>query len=98
MEINIQKNGTECTVSLSGSLDSVTAPQYEKEMKQSIDGINSLILDFANVDYVSSAGLRAILETEKIMQTQGKLLLKNVSEDVMDVFAMTGLDEIFTFE
>lgn len=97
MKILIQKNGIEMTVIIEGSIDTVTAPELEKELAANWDGIEKLIFDFAAVDYVSSAGLRVIMATDQYMTDCGSLILKNVNEDVKEVFEMTGFDELLTF-
>ena len=84
------------TFVLDGRLDTITAPQLETEIKESIDGIVSLILDFEKLEYISSAGLRILLAAQKIMNVQGKMLLKHVNQSVMDIFEVTGFADILT--
>ena len=59
--------------------------------------ITDLTLDFKEVNYVSSAGLRALLSLHKVMMKQGGMKLVNVNEEVCDVFEVTGFDEILTY-
>lgn len=96
MEIYRENLGSTLCLTISGRLDTSTAPQLETEIKNSIDGIKKLELDFAEVDYVSSAGLRVLLSTQKIMQKQGELVLKNVPDTVMEVLEITGFVDILT--
>lgn len=98
MKIAAQKNDTALTFVIEGSIDTVTAPELEKELKEQWGDITKLVLDFTAVDYVSSAGLRVIMEADKFMSDAGTMILKNVNEDVMEVFEMTGFDELLTFE
>ena len=70
----------------------------EAEMKSSINGVTELILDFAALEYVSSAGLRVLLAAQKVMNKQGKMILRHVGETVMDVFEVTGFSDILTIE
>ena len=98
MNINKSANGTELTMAIVGSLDTVTAPEFEAELKASIGGVESLILDLAELEYTSSAGLRIILMAQKIMNKQGKMIVKNVNESVMEVFDITGMADFMTFE
>lgn len=98
MEINKNQNGTELTISLSGRLDTTTAPVFEEEIKNSLDNVAKLILDFKELEYVSSAGLRVILFAQKVMNKQGEMLIKNVCSDIMEVFEITGFTDILTFE
>lgn len=98
MNIDTKKIGTELTVSPEGSIDTVTAPDLEQELKTHWDGITELILDFSDVSFISSAGIRVILWAHKQMSGQGKMVLKNIHEDVREVFVLTGLDTALNFE
>lgn len=98
MNIIKSANGTELTMAIVGRLDTVTAPEFEAELKASIGGVESLILDLAELEYTSSAGLRIILMAQKTMNKQGKMIVKNVNESVMEVFDITGMADFMTFE
>lgn len=97
MKIVKEKNGNELYISLEGRLDSTSSPDLEKEI-QSLDGITSLIFDFKDLEYISSAGLRLILHSQKIMNKQGRMVVKNVRESVKDIFKITGFYDNLTFE
>ena len=98
--MNILKNrqGNELELALDGKLDTAAAPQLEAVLKNELDGVELLVIDLAKLKYTSSAGLRTILLAQKIMNDQGKLILRNVGEDVMDVLDMTGLTDLLTIE
>ena len=98
--MTITKNmiDTELTVSIEGRIDTTTAPQLDDDLKQSIEGVKLLILDFKSVNYISSAGLRVLLSLHKIMLVQGAMKLVNVNKDVMDIFEVTGFSDILTIE
>lgn len=98
MVITKTKEGTSLTLMIAGRLDTTTAPQLESELRSSIDGIDELLLDFASLEYISSAGLRVLLSAQKVMNRQGSMVIRNVSEDVMDVFNVTGFVDILTIE
>ena len=98
MIIEKNLNGTELTITISGRLDTTTAPQLEAEFKQSLGGVEKLVLDFSSLEYLSSAGLRVLLAAQKKMQKSGSLKLINVCEGIMDVFDMTGFADILTIE
>lgn len=98
MVITKTKEGASLTLVIEGRLDTTTAPQLESELRNSIDGIDQLLLDFASLEYVSSAGLRVLLSAQKVMNKQGSMVIRNVSEDVMDVFEVTGFVDILTIE
>ena len=96
--LNIEKNTNETglTVALTGRLDTVTAPELEKELHALRPGLTELKLDFAKLDYISSAGLRVLLSAQKVMNKQGEMTLTNVSETVMEIFEVTGFSDILT--
>lgn len=98
MTINKNVTGTILTVEVEGRLDTMTAPELEKTLKESLDGMTELVLDFANLEYVSSAGLRVLLSAQKIMNKQGSMVIRNVCETVMEVFEVTGFSDILTVE
>ena len=97
MNVKRKNNGSTMTATVSGRIDTATAPEFEQSVKPYLDGISELILDFKEVNYVSSAGLRALLSLQKLMMKQGEMKLINVNEEVCDVFEVTGFDEILTF-
>lgn len=98
MQINKTKNDSNLTLALSGRLDTNTAPLLEAELGNGLDGVTDLVLDFANLEYISSAGLRVILSAQKEMNARGKMVIKNVCADIMDVFDITGFSDILTIE
>ena len=98
LNITKSQNGNELTVALEGRLDTTTAPQLETEVKESLSGVESLIFDFARLEYVSSAGLRVLLSAQKIMNKQGSMVVKNSSEEVKEIFEVTGFSDILTIE
>ena len=98
MQINKTKNDSNLTLALSGRLDTNTAPLLEAELGGNLDGVTDLVLDFASLEYISSAGLRVILSAQKEMNARGKMVIKNVCADIMDVFDITGFSDILTIE
>ena len=83
---------------LEGRLDTVTAPDLEKELKASLDGVKELVLDFEKLEYISSAGLRVLLAAQKTMTKQGEMKLIHVNETIMEIFEVTGFSDILTIE
>lgn len=98
MTIQKTMNAEELTIALSGRLDTTTAPQLESELKSSIEGVKALVLDFAALDYLSSAGLRVLLAAQKIMNKQGNMVVRNVNETIAEIFEVTGFGDILTIE
>ena len=99
MQTTFNKSENTLTVAISGSIDTVTAPQLHEQRQANWDGITELILDFAAVDYISSAGLRVVLMANQQMEdADGTMVVKNVNDDVKDVFEMTGFDSLLTIE
>lgn len=91
----VDENEKKLTVEIIGRLDTRTSPQFETEMLDSLTGIETLELDFAQLDYVSSAGLRTLLKIQKQMNTQGEMTIINASETIKEVFELTGFIDIF---
>ena len=98
MKICQKQNGTALELALEGRLDTTTAPELEAELKQSLAGADSLILDFSRLDYISSAGLRVLLSAQKAMSGKGGMKLTHVNEIVQEVFEVTGFADILTIE
>ena len=97
MKIDKNLDGSILTIALEGRLDTNTAPELEKEVT-SLDGIKRVVFDFEKLDYISSAGLRIILALQKIMNNQGSMIIKNVNDEVREVFEITGFSDILTIE
>lgn len=98
MNIKKKKSGSTLTVIISGRIDTTTAPEVDSSINESLDGVQSLILDFTGVNYVSSAGLRVLLALQQKMMSRDGMKLVGVNDDVNDVFEVTGFDEILTYE
>ena len=98
MTINQNKNGSKLVLAVEGRLDTTTAPQLESEIKSSISGITELEFDFSKLNYISSAGLRVLLSAQKIMNKQGSMVIHGASEDLMEIFDVTGFIDILTIE
>ena len=96
--LNIAKtieNG-KAAVALEGRLDTVTAPELEKELKEALEGVRELTLDLEKLEYISSAGLRILLSAQKTMNKQGEMKLLHVNETIMEIFEVTGFADILT--
>lgn len=98
MTITKTQNETTLTVAPEGRLDTVTAPELEKDLKGSLDGINDLVMDFSHLEYISSAGLRVLLSLFKIMSKKGSMKIVNINDIVREVFDVTGFSDILNIE
>ena len=98
MTIIKEKNGAELKISLEGRLDTMTAPELEKELKDRLADVNTLTLDFEKLEYISSAGLRVLLSAQKAMNAKGTMKVVHVNETVMEVFEVTGFADVFHIE
>lgn len=98
MTINKKLTASSLEIALEGRLDTTTAPKLEKELKESLNGVTELTLDFEKLDYISSAGLRVLLAAQKQMTRQGSMKLVHVGEIIMEVFEVTGFSDILTIE
>ena len=98
MIINKEQNGSNLKIALEGRLDTMTAPQLESELNPGLEGIETLELNFEKLEYISSAGLRVLLSAQKTMNKQGKMTIRNVCEDIMEIFEITGFADILSIE
>ena len=99
MEVKFNKQDSTLTAVISGNIDTITAPELDSQLQENISGIKDLVLDFAAVDYISSAGLRVILMANQQMEdVDGNMTVTNVNEDVRDVFEMTGFDSLLNLD
>mgnify|MGYP004454032839 FL=1 len=98
MTINKISEGEKLTLAISGRLDTNSSPRLEAELRQSVGGVTELVFDFSEVEYISSAGLRVLLAAQKVMNRQGSMKLIGVSDEVMEVFEITGFADILTIE
>ena len=97
MTIEIKKMGAEVVIELAGRLDTSTAPILDKTLCEDVSENANLMLDLKGLEYISSAGLRVLLSAQKRMKKSGSMKLRNVSEEVMDVFELTGFADILEF-
>lgn len=98
MVINKTRNGDELTVAVEGRLDTTTAPELGDMLKAELGDVKKLLFDFAKLDYISSAGLRVLLISQKTMNKQGSMVIKNVNEEINEIFEVTGFSDILTIE
>ena len=98
MTISKELNGNALTLALEGRLDTTTAPDLESELKNSLEGVSELTLDFAGLEYISSAGLRVLLAAHKAMAGKGGMKVTNANEIVSEVFEVTGFADILDIE
>ena len=98
MKFVMNQEGTKLTVNVEGELDVRTSPELEKELMPALEGITEAVIDLKEVTYLSSAGLRTLLSAAKLMDRQGKMVVKNVSDDVMEILKITGFDSLLTLE
>lgn len=98
MNITKKSNENQLCISLEGRLDTTTAPELEKVLSGSLDGVTELVFDMAALEYLSSAGLRVLLGAQKQMNKQGSMKIINVNETIMEIFEVTGFVDILTIE
>ncbi|MBQ8135273.1 MAG: STAS domain-containing protein [Clostridia bacterium] len=94
MTIESKKDAGKLTLTITGRLDTSTAPKLEEELKASYDGVTELVFDLAKLEYISSAGLRVLLSAQKTMNKQGSMKVINVGEEIMEIFEITGFTDI----
>ena len=98
MTINKISDGEKLTVAITGRVDTNSSPKLEAELRQSVDGVTELVFDFSEVEYISSAGLRVLLAAQKVMNRKGSMKLVGVSDEIQEVFEITGFSDILTIE
>ena len=98
MTIDKVQDGAKLTVKVSGRLDTTTAPELEDDLKASLEGIEDLTMDFSDLEYISSAGLRVLLSAQKIMNKQGSMVVTGVNSTIMEIFEATGFSDILTIQ
>jgi anti-sigma B factor antagonist len=98
MTIEKTMNGTTLEIALTGRLDTMTSPELEAELKASMDGAESLVMNFEKLEYISSAGLRVLLSAHKTMSSKGGMKVTHVNEIVQEVFEVTGFADILDVE
>ena len=98
MTIEIKRNEELTIIEVAGRLDTITAPALDKAINEDIEGTKDLVLDLANLEYISSAGLRVLLAAQKKMQRIGSMKVKNVCDSIMEVFEITGFADILVIE
>ena len=89
MTMTMTRSGNELTVALDGRLDTLTAPDLEEQLEPALEGVEKLVFDFEKLAYISSAGLRVLLDAMQAMEEQGEMVVRNVGPEVMDVFQVT---------
>ena len=98
LNINKTIENETAVFTLGGRLDTVTAPELEQALKESLDGVKALTMDFTELEYISSAGLRVLLSAQKVMNKQGEMKITNANESIMEIFEVTGFSDILTIE
>ena len=98
MNIEIKRNSEEIIMKVVGRLDTTTAPTLEKTINENINDIKNLVLDFKELKYISSAGLRVLLSAQKKMKNIGSMKVINVCVEIMEIFEMTGFADILSIE
>lgn len=100
MTIEKKRDGKEMTLVLTGRLDTATAPQLDMEIQAGLDDTDKLILDFQNLEYLSSAGLRVLLTAHKafMKKENGEMIICHVNETIHEVFEVTGFLDILNVE
>lgn len=98
MKIEVKRNSEALVIEVGGRLDTTTAPTLDKTINDNINETKNLVLDLKELQYISSAGLRVLLSAQKKMQSIGSMKVKNVCEEIMEIFEMTGFADILSIE
>jgi len=99
MKITKKYNEKDLLMSVEGRIDTITSQELDKEINSEIGNFESLTLDFADLEYISSAGLRVLIATQKKLKADNiTLVIKNVNDAVSEIFRMSGFDKILKIE
>ena len=99
MKIIKSFNDNELVLTVEGRVDTITSQELEKEINDEFGNFNSLILDLSSLEYISSAGLRVLIATQKKLKKQDiPMTIKNVNDAIKEIFRMSGFDKILTIE
>ncbi|MCR5121139.1 MAG: STAS domain-containing protein [Ruminococcus sp.] len=98
MKLTKAMDGNALTIEIEGRVDTITSPELEKMIHEFSEKAESLFLDFAKVEYISSAGLRVLLAAHKAMSKKGGMKIKNADEDIMEIFEVTGFTDILNID
>ena len=98
MTINKDFHDDTLAIALEGRLDTTTAPELEAELKENMDKVQTLVLDFSELEYISSAGLRVLLMAQKTMSAKGGLKVAGVNPLIHEIFEVTGFTDILDIE
>ena len=98
MDIKTERTDGTLIITLEGRLDTTTAPYLEAELKQKLSGVTKLLFDFSSLEYLSSAGLLVLLSAQKRMNRQGSMAIRNVRDEIMEFFKITGFTDILMLE
>lgn len=98
METKVAKDGSKATIAVAGRVDTTTAPDFDAVIQETLPGVADLVIDMADLAYISSAGLRVLLGAQKAMNKQGQMVLRNVNDTVQEIFDVTGFSDILHIE
>ena len=99
MDIIKNYNEKELTIEVKDRIDTVTAPDFENEILDEMGKFDSLIIDFTNLEYISSAGLRVLIATQKKLKPENiPMTIRNVNDTINEIFRMSGFDKILMIE
>ena len=90
MKLKESNDGSELTVTLAGEVDAANVTEIEEKLLKEVAGVTALTFDLKELEYISSAGLRVLLQMQKMMKTQGNMVIINTNDEVMDIFKVTG--------
>ncbi len=99
MEVELNEEQSRLFMKIEGRLDTKTAPELEEKINKMIEQVSSIFMDFTELEYISSAGLRVLLRTHKAMKAKkGSLVIRGANEEVREVFTITGFSDILRLE
>ena len=98
LDIKMNENGKELTVELKGELNVGTSPELEQALKGKLEEVDKLIFDLSGLEYISSAGLRVLLFSHQTVSKNGTMIIRNLTDEVKDMFEVTGFSDAMNIE
>ena len=94
MKVKSSKNGSACTLTVEGKIDTMTAPELDEAVKSNLPKCDKMIFDFTNVEYITSAGLRVLVYAHRELMKKGGVTVTGVNEGIKKIFTVTGMYKI----
>ena len=97
MDVKMNRDGDKLEIVIAGKIDTITSPELESKVSE-LEGVTDLVINLLDVDYISSSGLRVLIIMQNVMDDQGSMTIRYVSDSVREIFEATGLADLFDID